>query len=88
MEGSEYVIDTTTIVPALSQTTNLGVLEGEEGYDMSRWNTFEVDPDTGATNIPGVFSGGDAATGPDIAIQAVAGGRTAAKGIHEYLRSK
>ncbi len=71
-------------MPALSQTANPGFLEGTDGFELSRWNTFEVD-ENGQTNIPGVFSGGDIATGPDIAIRAVAGGRTAAKGIHEYL---
>jgi len=35
-----------------------------------------------------VFAGGDVVTGPDIAIRAIAAGKRAAVGIHEYLRSK
>ncbi len=88
IEGSEYVIDAETIVPALSQGVDLGFLEEGSNLELSRWNTFEIDEETGATNVPGIFAGGDIVTGPDIAIRAVAGGKRAAEGIHEYLRSK
>ena len=88
IEGSEYVIDAETIVPALSQGADLSFLEEGHDLELSRWNTFEIDEETGATNVPGVFAGGDIVTGPDIAIRAVAGGKRAAQGIHEYLRSK
>ena len=88
IEGSEYVIDAETIVPALSQGADLSFLKEGHDLELSRWNTFEIDEETGATNVPGVFAGGDIVTGPDIAIRAVAGGKRAADGIHEYLRSK
>jgi len=88
IEGSEYVIDAQTIVPAISQGTDLDFLEKGHALKLSRWNTFEVDDNTGATNVPGVFAGGDVVTGPDIAIRAVAGGKRAAQGIHAYLRSR
>ena len=88
IEGSEYVIDAQTIVPALSQGTNLDFLPETHDFRISRWKTFEIDEDTCATNVPGVFAGGDVASGPDIAIRAVAAGKRAAEGIHEYLRSK
>jgi len=88
IEGSEYVIDAETIVPALSQGADLSFLKEGHDLELSRWNTFEIDEETGATNVPGVFAGGDIVTGPDIAIRAVAGGKRAAQGIHKYLRSK
>lgn len=88
IEGSEYVIDAETIVPAISQGTDLEFLPQDHAFSLSRWNTFEIDEDTCQTNIPGVFAGGDVVTGPDIAIRAVAAGRNAAIGIDEYLRSK
>ena len=87
-EGSEYVIEATTIVAALSQGANLEFLGEGHDLDINRWNTFDVDPDTGATNVPGIFAGGDIVTGADIAIRAVAGGKKAAQGIDQYLRSK
>jgi NADPH-dependent glutamate synthase beta subunit-like oxidoreductase/NAD-dependent dihydropyrimidine dehydrogenase PreA subunit len=88
LEGSEYIIDAETIVPAISQGTDLSFLGQDHQLNLSRWNTFETHAETGATNVAGVFAGGDVVTGPDIAIRAVAGGKRAAVGIHEYLRSK
>ena len=75
-------------MPAISQGADLSFLPKEHTFELSRWNTFEIDEETGATNLPGVFAGGDVVTGPDIAIRAVAAGKHAAVGIHEYLRSK
>ena len=86
IEGSEYVIDAETIVPAISQGTNLDFLGEDHEFDINRWNTFEIDEETCATNVPGVFAGGDVVTGPDIAIGAVAAGKRGALGIHDYLR--
>ena len=88
IEGSEYIIEAETIVPAISQGTDLSFLPQEHEFKLTRWNTFEIDEQTGATNIPGVFAGGDVVSGPDIAIRAIAGGKRAAVGIHQYLRSK
>jgi len=88
VEGSEYVIDAETIVPAISQGTNLEFLGDDHGLDINRWNTFDIDEETGETNVPGIFAGGDVVTGPNIAIRAVAAGKKAAEGIHTYLRSK
>lgn len=88
IEGSEYIIDAETIVPAISQGADLSFLAEGHNLNLSRWNTFEIDEETGATNVPDVFAGGDVVTGPDIAIRAIAGGKQAAVGIHAYLRSK
>jgi len=88
IEGSEYVIDAETIVPAISQGADLEFLGEDHGFEINRWNTFDIDEETGATNVPGMFAGGDVVTGPNIAIQAVAAGKKAASGIHEYLRNK
>jgi NADPH-dependent glutamate synthase beta subunit-like oxidoreductase len=88
IEGSEYIINAETIVPALSQGADLSFLGEDHEFEINRWNTFDVDPETGVTNISGVFAGGDIVTGPDIAIRAVAAGKTAAGGIDQYLRSK
>ena len=88
IEGSEYVLEAQTIVPAISQGTDLSFLGKSNDFELTRWNTFEIDEESGSTNIPGVFAGGDAVSGADIAIRAVAGGKRGAIGIHAYLRSK
>jgi NADH-quinone oxidoreductase subunit F len=44
-----------------------------------------VDENTLATNIPGVFAGGDFTVGPTFVIRAIASGRRAAIAIDQYL---
>ncbi|RLB10583.1 MAG: hypothetical protein DRG27_02730 [Deltaproteobacteria bacterium] len=88
IKGSEYVIEAETIVAAIGQRTDLSFLGENHGIELTRWNTIAVDEETGMTNVPGIFAGGDVVTGPDIAIRAIAGGKRAAQGIHKYLRSR
>jgi NADH-quinone oxidoreductase subunit F len=45
-----------------------------------------VDNNTLATNVPGVFAGGDFATGPGFIVEAIAAGRRGAIAIDKYLR--
>jgi len=88
VEGSEFIVEAETLIPAVSQRPDLSfVPEGSE-LNITRWNTFAVDQENFMTNVPGVFSAGDVETGPDIAIRACANGRQAADGIIRYLESK
>jgi NADH-quinone oxidoreductase subunit F len=45
-----------------------------------------TDSNTLATNVPGVFAGGDFVTGPDMVVNAIAAGRRGAIAIDKYLR--
>jgi NADPH-dependent glutamate synthase beta subunit-like oxidoreductase len=85
VEGSEFIIDTDLIIAAVSQAPDMEYFKGIEGLGITRWNTFEVDPDTMETSLPGVFAGGDAATGPDSVILAVQTGLQGAASIDKYL---
>ena len=51
---------------------------------LSRWGTISVTPAL-ATTRPGVFAGGDCATGPTTLIGGLAQGEKAAYSIDEYL---
>jgi ferredoxin len=55
-----------------------------EGLVLTAWG-LRVDPKTLATNREGVFAGGDAVLGADLAVRAVAAGRAAALSIEQYL---
>ncbi|MCK8602947.1 FAD-dependent oxidoreductase [Desulfoferrobacter suflitae] len=88
IEGSEFVIEAETLIPAISQRPDLSFVPEEGGLNITRWNTFHVDQQTFMTNVPGIFSAGDVETGPDIAIRACANGRKAADGIIQYLQAK
>ena len=54
------------------------------GRPASR-RVFQAGSDTSVEGMPGVFVGGDCATGPATAIRAIAAGRVAANAIDEYL---
>jgi formate dehydrogenase beta subunit len=85
--GSEVILPIDTVVVAIGQTGDLSFLRPEDGIATSQ-GRIVVDPDTLATTAPGVFSGGDAAFGPRIAITAVANGKRAARSIDDHLRGR
>ena len=57
----------------------------EEFGMPAEWKIFKAGLDTSVEGMPGVFVGGDCATGPSTAIRAIAGGKVAANAIDEYL---
>jgi heterodisulfide reductase subunit A-like polyferredoxin len=83
--GSEFITSADTVIAAIGQVTDLSFLQ-DLGISLSSHETIAIDPLTGATNIEGVYAGGDAVTGPAYAIDAIAAGKRAAKSIDLYLR--
>jgi NADPH-dependent glutamate synthase beta subunit-like oxidoreductase len=88
VKGSEFVVDTDIIIPAIGQRTDTSFLKSATGVELDRWNNIAVDPVSFETSRKGVFAGGDAQTGPWIAIEAVAAGREAAASISRYLNGE
>lgn len=85
IEGSEFTIELDNVIAAISQQPDLSFLPQDHGMDISRWHTFSVDESTLATSREGVFAGGDAVTGPNTVIDAIAAGHVAARSIERYL---
>lgn len=59
--------------------------------DFLQWTgrgTIQADPRTMATNLPGIFAGGDAVSGPATVVEAIAAGNRAAKAIDRSPRSQ
>ncbi len=83
--GSEFTIPTDVLIPAIGQSPNLAFLQGADKIGVSKWSTIVADGCTGATGLPGVFSGGDCVTGAATLIEAVAAGNRAAISIDRYL---
>ena len=86
IEGSEFTIDLDMVIMAIGQAADISFLAKEENFELTRWGTFAVDPDTLQTNIAGIFAGGDAVTGPATVIEAIAAGKEAAESIDHYIR--
>ncbi len=74
------------IIVAIGQMTD-EQLVGHIGAETER-GCFKTDPVTGQTSIPGVFAGGDNASGPLSVIDAVAAGKRVAESIGRYLAGK
>ncbi len=87
IKGSEFTIDVDMVILAIGQAADITFLnESKEKFRITRWGTFEVDPDTLQTTIPGVFAGGDVVTGPATVIEAIAAGKEAAESIDRYIQ--
>ena len=86
IEGSDFSIEADTVIPAVGQAADLSFLPTDSKLERTRWETLDVDPNTLATNIDGVFAGGDFTTGPSFVINAIAAGRRGAVAIDKYLR--
>ena len=82
IEGSDFRVKADTIISAIGQSVDRRALRG---FDFQKDGTLTVDPETGATNVKGVFAGGDVVTGPGWAIDAIAAGKKGARSIDQYL---
>ncbi|SHE74714.1 FAD-dependent oxidoreductase [Desulforamulus putei] len=75
------------VVVAIGQTPDLSFV-GDKPLTNQQGNRIAADPDTLATNVPGIFAGGDAFTGPALLIDAVGAGKRAAESIHRYIQGE
>jgi heterodisulfide reductase subunit A-like polyferredoxin len=87
IEGSEFIIDVNTVIPALGQAPDVEFAK-EAGLKITGRGTITVNEATLATNIDGLFAGGDVVTGPAMVIEAIAAGKKAALSIDEYLKGE
>ncbi|MBR5906048.1 MAG: NADPH-dependent glutamate synthase [Bacteroidales bacterium] len=85
VEGSEFEIETETVIMALGTSPNPMISRSTAGLETNRRGCLVAD-EQGATTRPGVFAGGDAVTGAATVILAMGAGRTAAKAIDKYLK--
>lgn len=86
VEGSEFEIETDTVIMALGTTSNPLIARTTAGLETTRRGGIAAD-ETGVTSRPGVFAGGDAVTGAATVILAMGAGRTAAKAIDNYIKT-
>ena len=84
VEGSEFDLPCATVIAAIGQKVERDVFSEADGVLLNRWGTISVTPAL-ATTRPGVFAGGDCATGPTTRIGGLSQGEKAAYSIDEYL---
>ena len=83
LDGSDFTMECSTVIAAIGQSVERSLAE-QEGLEVTAWG-IAADERTFETNLPGVFAGGDAVLGADLAVRAVAAGRMAAAAIHQFL---
>ncbi len=85
--GSEYTMPVDVVIAAIGQTQDLSFAGDKFNLAINK-SRIVADEDTMSTNLEGVFAGGDAVTGPQTAIKAIAAGRRAAMAMDQYLNGK
>ncbi|OIP92569.1 MAG: hypothetical protein AUK26_04325 [Syntrophaceae bacterium CG2_30_58_14] len=83
--GSEFVIETDILIPAIGQKVDYSFLEEADGVKLSKRKTVDADGETFATSQAGVFASGDCVTGPDVLVRATGNGKRAAEKIDLFL---
>ncbi len=78
---TEEVIPADVVIFAIGQRVESNCLK-QVNHPRGR---VEVDKETLATNVAGIFAGGDAVTGTSFIVDAIAAGHRAAKSINAYL---
>ena len=84
---SEFTMDVDTVIMSLGTSPNPLISSTTEGLETNKWKCIIAEESNGQTTKEGVYAGGDAVTGAATVILAMGAGKTAAKGIDEYLKN-
>jgi glutamate synthase (NADPH/NADH) small chain len=85
--GSNFRIPADIVIMAIGQSPSPLIPRTTADLTTKRDGVVVIDEATGKTSKPGVFAGGDVATGGATVILAMGQGRTAASAIDEYLKT-
>jgi glutamate synthase (NADPH/NADH) small chain len=84
IQNSEFEIEVDTVIVAVGSGSNPLLLKTVEGLKLSRKGTIKAN-ESGQTNLPDIFAGGDIVTGSATVIAAMGAGKKAARAIHQFL---
>ena len=84
---SEFVLDVDCVIMSIGTSPNPLIRNTTKGLDTNKWGCFIAD-ENGLTSREGIYAGGDAVTGAATVILAMGAGKTAAKAMDEYIKSK
>lgn len=85
--NSEFVLDVDCVVMSIGTSPNPLIKNTTKGIETNKHGCFVCNED-GLTSRVGVYAGGDAVTGAATVILAMGAGKTAAKAMDEYIKSK
>ena len=85
---ANYNMPVDVAVIAIGNSPNPLIPNTTPNIETGKWGNIITDPETGKTSMPGVFAGGDVATGAATVILAMGAGKIAARNIHKYVMEK
>lgn len=88
IEGAFETFECETVIYALGTRANPVISRSAPNLSVRGEGYINVDQKTQASNLPGVFAGGDIVTGGATVILALGAGRRAARAIERYLQTK
>jgi glutamate synthase (NADPH) small chain len=88
VEGSEFELPVDVAICAVGTGANPVLTSTSPELGLRRGGYIVTDEATGATNLPGVYAGGDIVTGAATVVEAMKAGRAAARAITEYLQEQ
>ncbi|MBN3038909.1 MAG: NADPH-dependent glutamate synthase [Candidatus Omnitrophica bacterium] len=86
IEGSDFVLGVDTVVVAIGQRPNPLITKATAELKTGKHGIIIADEKTQATNLKGVFAGGDITTGAATVISAMGAGKRAARAMDDYIR--
>ena len=87
IKGSEFIMETDLVVVAIGNSPNPLIPQTTPQLEVGKWGNVEVDWETMATSMEGVYAGGDIIRGGATVILAMGDARVAAAEMDKYLRS-
>jgi glutamate synthase (NADPH/NADH) small chain len=88
IEGDYFELGCDVMVMAIGARANPLLPSTTEGLKLNRRGYIEVDTETFATSLPGVYAGGDIVTGSATVIEAMGAGKAAAAAMDTWMRGQ
>jgi glutamate synthase (NADPH/NADH) small chain len=87
IEGETFELEVDVVVNAIGTRANPLLTATAPDLKLNKWGNIETD-ENGATNLPGVYAGGDIVRGGATVILAMGDGKSAAVAIDSFLKQK
>ncbi len=89
IQGSEFTLNVDAVIAAIGQVSDLSFVPKDGGVKVSKWNSIDLAWGSKSRTADAKFyAGGDAVTGPDTVIGAIAAGHQAAEDMDAAIRTK
>jgi glutamate synthase (NADPH/NADH) small chain len=88
IEGDYFDLECDVMVMAIGTRANPLLPSTTEGLKLNRRGYIEIDMETFAASLPGVYAGGDIVTGSATVIEAMGAGKVAAMAMDTWIRTQ